>query len=274
LAESSFDRARFGSRLATRRIGRTLLLRGETVSTNDDAWDASAAGAADGTTVIADHQTRGRGRDGRGWHDAPGRGLALSILLHPGCDRAAVATAPLVAGLALALGLERLGVDAELKWPNDLLLGGRKLAGLLCESRRRADGTDAFVVGAGVNVTQREDDFPPELRAQATSLSLAGHDADREAVAAAFLNALEPLWDAHQQGDGREALEAWRARARFWGKRVSVRMPSGVIEGSALALADDGALIVRADSGADVRVLAGDVTLDAAVGRPGRPGQP
>lgn len=259
----AFDRARFDARLATRRIGRTLLVRAETGSTNDDAWDAAATGAADGTIVIADHQTSGRGRDHRIWHDAPGRGLALSILLHPGCDRTAVATAPLVVGLALARGLDALGADAELKWPNDLLLGGRKLAGVLCESRRRADGAGVIVIGAGVNVTQREADFPPELRARATSLALAGHALDREVVAAAFLNALEPLWDEHQEGDAGVALEAWRARARFWGRAVSVRTPAGLVEGDALALADDGALIVRTATGADVRVLAGDVTLEA-----------
>src|SRR3989442_1713981 len=135
LVDSTFDRARFTARLATQRLGRMLLLRGETESTNDDAWDAASAGAADGAVVIADHQTSGRGREGRTWHDAPGHGLALSVLLQTGCDRTAFATAPLVAGLALARALDAHGVDAELKWPNDLLLGDRKLAGVLCESR-------------------------------------------------------------------------------------------------------------------------------------------
>ena len=259
MAESTFDRARFASRLSTRRLGHSLLLRGETASTNDDAWDAAASGARDGMLVIADHQTRGRGRSGRVWLDTPGAGLAMSLLLHPGCDAGAFATAPLVAGLALARALDGLGVDAELKWPNDLLLGGRKLAGMLCESRRRAEGTQAFVLGVGVNVAQRVEDFPPELREEATSLALAGHELARETVAAAFLNALEPLWDEHQEGDAHAALEAWRARARFWGKPVAVRAPQGWIHGDAIALADDGALVVRTAAGEDVRVLAGDV---------------
>jgi BirA family biotin operon repressor/biotin-[acetyl-CoA-carboxylase] ligase len=266
LVDSTFDRARFASRLTTQRVGRLLVLHGEAESTNDDAWDAAAAGAPDGAVVIADHQTRGRGREGRTWHDAPGRGLALSVLLHPGCDRTAFATAPLVAGLALARGLDAQGVDAELKWPNDLLLAGRKVAGVLCESRRLPDGADAFVIGVGVNVTQRADDFPPELRDTATSLALAGHAVDRETVAAAFVNALEPLWDEHQEGDARIAIVAWRARAR-WGRPVSVRTAAGTIVGDALTLADDGALIVRTPAGEDVRVLAGDVSFDAAAER-------
>ncbi len=259
MAESTFDRARFAARLATRRLGQTLLLRGETASTNDDAWDAGASGARDGTLVIADHQTQGRGRSGRAWVDAPGAGLAMSLLLHPGCDAAAFATTPLVAGLALSRALDGLGVDAELKWPNDLLLGGRKLAGMLCESRRRPNGTQAFVLGVGVNVWQRAEDFPPELREEATSLALSGHELDRETVAAAFVNALEPLWDEHQEGDALAALKAWRARARFWGKPVVVRGPQGWIHGDAMSLADDGALVVRTAAGEEVRVLAGDV---------------
>src|SRR5262245_338936 len=117
--------------LATRRLGRTLVARSETPSTNDLAWEVLAAGATDGTVVVADAQPLGRGRAGRTWHLATGRGLALSLVLHPGCDRHQTATLPLVAGLALARALDGLGVSATLKWPNDLMAGGRKLAGIL-----------------------------------------------------------------------------------------------------------------------------------------------
>ena len=266
MAEPTFDLARFTAALGTRRLGRRLVRRAETGSTNDDAWDAAFEGAPDGTAVVADVQTRGRGRLGRTWHETPGRGLALSVLLHPGCGGVGVATAPLVAGLALARGLDGLGVESELKWPNDLLLGGRKLAGILCESRRRAEGTEAVVVGVGVNVCQERHDFPPELRARATSLAIEGAPRVREAVAAAFLNALEPLWDEHQEGDPRRALDAWEARARIRGRSLVVRTPSGEARGEALGLADDGALLLRTADGT-TRVLAGDVaSQDAGVG--------
>ena len=135
----------------------------------------------------------------------------------------------------------------------------RKLAGVLCESRHRAEGTHAFVMGVGVNVSQRALDFPAELRDGATSLALAGHELDREILAAAFLSSLEPMWDEHQEGDAGVALEAWRARARFWGQPVTVRAPGGMLHGNAMSLAEDGALIVRTENGEDVRVLAGDV---------------
>lgn len=271
MAEPTFDRARFVAALATRRLGHSMVVRAETGSTNDDAWDAAFAGAADGTVVVADAQARGRGRDGRAWHTAPGRGLAMSVLLRPGCDRERLATAPLVVGLALVRALDAWGVSAELKWPNDVLAGGRKLAGVLCESRRLADGADAVVAGIGVNVSQAADDFPAALRGAATSLVLEGHALERERVAAAILNALEPLWDEHQEGDRRQALDAWRGRARFWGRTVTVRTPAGVITGVASGLGDDGALVLRADHGGEVRVLAGDVLPAPGVAATGAP---
>jgi BirA family biotin operon repressor/biotin-[acetyl-CoA-carboxylase] ligase len=259
LVESRFDRARFTARLATRRFGRTLLARAEAQSTNDVAWEALGAGAADGTVVVADSQTRGRGRAGHAWHTGPGHGLALSILLHQGCDRRQLGLLPLVAGVALARALEKLGAAPELKWPNDLLLDGRKVSGLLAESRRTAEGTDAAVLGAGVNVSQRVEDFPPELRGIATSLAIEGLPAGREEVAAEFLNALEPLWTEQQEGDRGAVLEAWRARARCWGRLLRIRGAGGETVGVARELDGDGGLVLEREDGSRVTVVAGDV---------------
>jgi BirA family biotin operon repressor/biotin-[acetyl-CoA-carboxylase] ligase len=264
LAEPAFDRTRFERALATRRLGRTLIARAEAPSTNDLAWDALASGAPDGTVVVADAQPLGRGRDGRAWHLAPGKGLALSLVLHQGCDRHQSGTLPLVAGLALARGLEGLGATATLKWPNDLLVDGRKLAGILCERRRLPAGTDAVVVGVGVNVSQQEVDLPAELVGVATSLAMEGCRATREAVAAGFLNAMEPLWTEHQEGGRAAVLDAWRRRAGYWGRRVTVRTPAGPLSGIARDLSPDGGLVLRLESGSDVIALAGD--LDVATG--------
>ncbi|HKQ58040.1 MAG TPA: biotin--[acetyl-CoA-carboxylase] ligase [Candidatus Eisenbacteria bacterium] len=259
MAESVFDRATFQRLLATRRLGRTLIARAETPSTNDLAWQAVAEGAIDGTVVVTDHQTRGRGREGRTWHTAPGKGLALSLVVHPDCDRRQGSMLPLVAGLALARALEGLGVSATLKWPNDCLVGERKVAGILCESRRLPAGGDAVVMGVGVNVAQGREDFPPELSAVATSLAIEGCDATREAVAAGFLNALEPLWTGFQEG-GREAvLDAWRRRAGYWGRLVTVRTPSGPVQGVARDLSPDGGLVLTLEDGGTFVALAGDL---------------
>jgi BirA family biotin operon repressor/biotin-[acetyl-CoA-carboxylase] ligase len=276
---STFDRVRFGSRLSTRRLGRTLVARAEVGSTNDEAWDALSVDAPDGTIVVADAQTRGRGRAGRTWHTAPGKALALSVLLHQDCDRRSLGLLPLAAGLAVAQALETLGAAPALKWPNDVLLGGRKVAGVLCESRRilpvpgypaspsgregaPAGARDVAVVGVGVNVTQDAGDFPPEIAETATSLALAGVATDRESVAAAFLGALETLW-TELQGGGRTALlAAWSARADFWGSTVTVRAPAGALRGVARALDPDGALVLVLEDGTETVALAGD--LEAA----------
>jgi BirA family biotin operon repressor/biotin-[acetyl-CoA-carboxylase] ligase len=282
---STFDRVRFGSRLTTRRLGRTLVARAEVGSTNDEAWDALAVDAPDGAIVVADAQTRGRGRAGRMWHTAPGKALALSVLLHQNCDRRALGLLPLAAGLAVAQALETLGAAPALKWPNDVLLGGRKVAGVLCECRRiqpasgyptappgsaaaPALARDAAVVGVGVNVSQAAADFPPEIAGTATSLALAGIATDRESVAAAFLDALEVHWIGLQAGGRTELLAAWSARADFWGRTVTVRAPAGVLCGVARALDPAGALVLVLEDGTETAVVAGDLETAPKEARP------
>jgi len=265
LAEPTFDRARFRARLTTRRLGATLIARAESGSTNDVAWDALATGTPDGTVVVADVQSAGRGRAGRAWATAPGKGLALSVVLHPGCERRQMSLLPLIAGLALARGLETLGARAELKWPNDLLLAGRKVSGILAESRSSgsADSIDRAVIGVGVNVSQVPADFPPELATLATSLAIEGVTTTREDVAAGFLNALEPLWTDLQEGGRDAVLDAWRARADFWGRTLRVHTPAGVREGIARDLDDSGGLVLEPAGGERLTVVAGDVEPSA-----------
>ena len=254
----AFDRTRFTTRLGTRHLGRALLVRDTTASTNDDAWSALAE-LGDGAAVIALEQTRGRGRAGRRWQQAPGRGLALSVALRLGCEVRQAGVIPLAAGLAAVRAAHALGVTAaRLKWPNDVLVNGRKLAGVLCEVRRVADGGEAVVIGIGMNVRQARDEFPPELRDTATSLALEGAAAGLEDAAAAVLSALEPLWDELQEGDRAAVLAAWSAQAP-WGGWLRVRTPAGDVEGMAQRLDADGGLVLRTASGAETTVLAGDV---------------
>lgn len=255
----TFDRARFAAALTTRWLGRELIARRAVESTNDVVWDALAAGAPDGIVAVADLQTRGRGRDGRAWHTPEGLGLAMSMLLRPGCERHTLTVLPLAAGLALVRALDGAGADAGLKWPNDALIGGRKVAGILCESRRGPDGDDAIVVGIGVNVLQRETDFPEDLRATATSLAIEGVRTNRETIAAAILDAFEPLWTELDEAGPAGILEAWRRRATFWGRPLTVRTPAGEVSGTARTLGEDGSLVLTGADGASLRVVAGDV---------------
>ncbi len=266
MADALFDRARYVARLTTHGMGRVLVTRASAESTNDEAWDALAAGLGDGVAVVADVQTAGRGRSGRAWAHAPGKGLALSVALHLGCDVRQAGVIPLGAGLALQRAIASLGVRTSLKWPNDLLLKGRKLAGILCEVRHQPTGGDAVVIGVGVNVLQQAEDFPPDVAPIATSLAIAGIDTGVEDVAAAFLNAFEPLWPEMQEGDRAAILDAWAERADFWGQGVTVRTPSGELSGIAQRLDEDGALVLRMENGTEHTVLAGDLVLAGSEG--------
>ena len=260
----AFDRSRFVARLGTRRLGRSLLVRESTASTNDDAWGALAE-LGDGAAVIALAQTRGRGRAGRRWEQAPGKGLALSVALYLGCDVRQAGAIPLAAGLAVARGCHALGVErARLKWPNDVLVEGRKIAGVLCEMRRvpvspGGEVAEAVVIGMGMNVRQEREDFAPELREVATSLAIEGSDARLEDAAAACLNALEPLWNDVMSRDRAAVFAAWSALAPHWGGWLRVRTPAGEVEGIAQRLDADGGLVLRTIDGNETTVLAGDL---------------
>jgi BirA family biotin operon repressor/biotin-[acetyl-CoA-carboxylase] ligase len=258
LAETPFERARFEDRLATAFVGRVLELRDVTASTNDDAWAALAAGGPDGLAMIANEQRAGRGRAGRAWAHAPGLGLALSIGVRIGRDAPGTGLLPLAAGLAVAEALASLGAAPRLKWPNDVLLGSRKVAGVLCELRRIGGG-DAVVIGIGVNVRQQAKDFPPELRERATSLALSGLDARPEDVAAATCAAFEARLLGLRAGERARVCDAWSERAAFWGEPITVRAPGGDVTGVALRLDERGGLVLRLESGAEWTAIAGDL---------------
>jgi BirA family biotin operon repressor/biotin-[acetyl-CoA-carboxylase] ligase len=216
-------------------------------STNRRALDAARAGAPDGLVVVADEQTAGRGRLGRRWEAPPGSSLLVSVLLRDSGDPA---RAVMAAGVALAAAVEDVaGIEAGLKWPNDLVVDDRKLAGLLAE----AEG-DALVVGAGCNVNW--DSFPEELRATATACNLeADHLVDRDALLDAFLDRF-----AAALGAGGRVVDDYRKRLVTIGRTVRVEPVRGdELVGTAVAVADDGALVVRDGAGTDHTVVAADV---------------
>lgn len=220
-----------------------LLVFDHTGSTNDRVRERAAAGAAAGTTVIAEYQTEGRGRLGRSWEARAGQALLASVLLRPAAGGAAEAAAvlPLRVGLALAGAIERLiGRPPGLKWPNDLELDGRKVAGILCEA-----GGEGVVVGIGVNVAQAEADFPPELRAGATSLRLAaGRPPARAALAGLLLERLAPLFTAPPQPLTEDERARFAALDVLSGHRVSV---DDVPAGTAAGVSPTGSLVVLAE---------------------------
>lgn len=229
-----------------------------TPSTNVLAADAAAEGAPEGRLVLADHQSAGRGRLGRAWLAPPGTSLLLSLLLRPTVPPGRLASLPLLTGVCLAEACERLLGDAppvRVKWPNDLLVGGRKAAGVLAE---RVTG-GAVVVGVGVDVDWRRVGRPPGLAA-ATSLSEAARaPVDRWAVLAAFVGALDRRYGAWQAAP-ESFMDDYRARCATLGRWVRVRrLAAPPLRGRAVDLGRDGALMVRTPEGSTEAVAAGDV---------------
>jgi len=225
-------------------------------STNDRARILAAAGALPFTVVVAEEQTAGRGRVGRTWDSPPAMGLWMSVVLRPPAVEAR-RLAPLLVGLAACRAFERTApeLSATLKWPNDVFLGDRKAAGVLCE----LDGGDALVAGIGVNVRQRMSDFPAEIRGRAVSLEMAaGRPVARSTLAGALLDELRSLLSrAPLRLEGAVAHEIAR-RDALWGREVQLEDGGvGVAEGIDAA----GRLLVRVSDTELRPVVAGSVTL-------------
>jgi BirA family biotin operon repressor/biotin-[acetyl-CoA-carboxylase] ligase len=227
-------------------------------STQRVAFELAEQDAADGTVVVADTQTAGRGRRGRMWHDAPGDSLLVSIVVRPRLDVSDLPKLSIAAAVAVAEALAAAtGLDVRLKWPNDVLVHRRKLAGILLESKILAE--PIVVVGIGINLRQRA--FPSALVGAATSVDLEGGRAvGREELLEVVLEAFD-RWRRRLESEGFAALRArWLALADTIGRTVTV----GEHEGLAIDLAEDGALVLRRADGVQ-RVLAGEVTAS----RPG-----
>jgi BirA family biotin operon repressor/biotin-[acetyl-CoA-carboxylase] ligase len=224
-------------------------------STNDEAARLASAGAAHGTVVTADEQHAGRGRQGRRWHSPPGENLYLSCILRPTLapDRAPAIT--LAAGLGVADAVAKAGAQPVLKWPNDVLVDGRKLAGILTEMSTRGQRVQHIITGIGVNLGSQS--FPAELGERATSLALLGLSIERERFVAELLASLEHWFDRFFTGGVAALADAWLARA----DRSRVRASSGgrAVEGAILGLDPDGCLLIEDDTGARHRILSGDV---------------
>jgi BirA family biotin operon repressor/biotin-[acetyl-CoA-carboxylase] ligase len=231
-------------------VGRRVVRAGEVGSTQDEARSLALAGEPEGTAVVAEAQTAGRGRHGRAWSSPPGAGLYLSVVLRPG-PHIEPGLLTLAAGVAVA---EACGTG-RLKWPNDLLApDGRKLAGILAEADGSGGRIDFVVLGVGVNLSSHM--LPPDLGA-------AGLDrfgpVDRDALLQCLLDRLDLWYGRLARPD--EVLDAWRRLDCLAGRRVVASGLAGSIEGEAVGVDRTGALLVRGPSGAVTRVVAGDVRL-------------
>ena len=245
-------------------LGRVRIELDTCGSTNDEVARRAAAGAAHGLVVTARAQTAGRGRQGRAWYSGDRGNLYFSCLLRPALSPAQAPPLTLAAGLGVLDAIEDVsaaaGVDlpVALKWPNDVLIGARKVAGILTEMNTRGSQLEHVVVGIGINLTTRA--FPDELAAIATSLALAGVDAERDAFVAVLCERLALWFDRFFAHGAGILTAAWMARARAagtLGRLVRAETEAGLLVGRITGMADDGRLEVTDADGCMHRIAAG-----------------
>jgi len=242
-------------------IGREIIHHAETGSTNTLAMDLAQKGAADGTVVIAEIQTGGRGRMGRTWASPRGN-LYLSVILRPAVPVYKAPLITLTGAVAVATAVrEHLGVPAGIKWPNDILVDGRKVAGLLTEMSAEPDRIRHIVLGIGVNVNMDMRELPPDVRRTATTLAAAtGGCVDRTSFAKALLASLDRWYQCFLKNDA-DVVEAWKGLNVTLGSRVAVSGGGTMLEGLACGVDAEGRLILELDDGTLRQVAAGDVTI-------------
>ena len=245
--------------------GRKVHFFTETGSTNEVALGLGRQGEEAGTLVVAESQSCGRGRLDRAWLSPPGQGLYFSIILRPQLEPADLSKVTLVAALAVCKAVEEVtGLKPGIKWPNDLLLAGKKFCGILTETGSLVMGKRPLVVlGIGMNVSTGLDDFPVDLRERVTSLRIAGGlSAARGELLAKVVREIDVELARLEQGGFADALQDWRCRDATLGKRLSWLTPAGeVVEGVALGPDEAGILHIRDDSGREHEVLSGDLHL-------------
>jgi BirA family biotin operon repressor/biotin-[acetyl-CoA-carboxylase] ligase len=251
--------------LCTRRFGRSILFSREVDSTNKWAKELATYGADEGTVVIAETQTKGRGRLDREWISPTG-GLWFSLILSPNLSPTEAVRLTLVAGLAVAKVLrEMFHLKTETKWPNDVLVNGRKICGVLTEMNTIGETVNFTIVGVGVNANfDVENVFPEQLKKAATSLEKElGRKVKLEKLFRALLEQLENLYELFVKEGFNPILEEWKNYAGFLGCKVEVSSPTGKMSGVALDVDDEGALVLRLEDGTVKRVFVGDVSVRA-----------
>lgn len=253
-----------GDGLATEILGRQdFLYFREIGSTNDHAKHLAQQGAPEGTVVAAEKQTAGRGRRGRTWFSPAGKGIYVSIILRPAMPLQQLARIPLVAAVALAETLRGvLNLDARIKWPNDILVHNRKIAGILSEAVADMDGINYVVVGFGLNYYNDPGDFPVGLRMPATSVQAEQPQlVSRVRLLQSLLYNMEQFYQQLLEGDFDIALTKAKSLSMVLGQEVRLEGSQGPITGNAIDLSEDGYLVVVARDGSVQTVMSGEIEV-------------
>ena len=248
----------------TKVVGRDIRVFQETASTNDVVEKLARDGAEEGAVVFAESQTRGRGRLGRKWISPAGRGLWFSVLLRPNLRPQEATRLTVASATALRRAIElQTGLKPEIKWPNDILVRGKKVAGILTELSAELDYVKYIVLGIGVDVNLNPSEFPPELRKVATSLKAElGKPVSRPDLAVAILRELDRDYARIGAGQFTALADEWQEHGTTIGQDVVIRIGDRETRGRAESLGEDGELLLRTDHGHLERIIGGDVTLE------------
>jgi BirA family biotin operon repressor/biotin-[acetyl-CoA-carboxylase] ligase len=248
----------------TKIIGRDIRVFESTTSTNDVIEKLAHDGVKEGIVVFAELQTRGRGRLGRKWMSPGGKGLWFSVLLRPELAPQAITQLTVASATALRRAIEsQTGLKPEIKWPNDLLLSGKKVSGILTELSAELDRVKYVILGIGVDVNLNAGDFPSELRNAATSLKVElGKSLSRAELAVEILRELDADYARVAGGSFAAVADEWEGHCTTIGREVAIRTGDRQVRGRAESLGEDGALLLRTEHGHLERVVGGDVTLE------------
>lgn len=247
----------------TKIIGRDIRVFEETTSTNDVVEKLSRDSVKEGVVVFAESQTKGRGRLGRRWMSSSRKGLWFSILLRPSMRPAEATQITIAAATALFRAIRaQTGIKPEIKWPNDILIKGRKVVGILTELTAEVDRVKHLILGVGINVNHIASDFSEDLRSTASSLRMeTGQKQNRAEVAIRILREFDRDYALICDGEFEAVAAEWEENCTTIGRQISVQTGGRVIEGTAESLDREGALILRTQYGQVERIVGGDVTL-------------
>ncbi len=248
----------------TKIIGRDIQVFEETTSTNDVAEKLARDGVKEGFVVFAESQTKGRGRLGRKWMSPTHKGLWFSVLLRPNLRPQESTQLTVISATALRRAIKSVtGLSVEIKWPNDLLIGGKKVAGILTEMSAEVDRVRHVIIGIGLDVNQDANEFAADLRPLATSLKIAaGEEICRAELATEILRELDTDYARICARKFPEVADEWEAACVTIGRNVTVHTGERKFSGRAESLDDDGALLVRTEHGHLERIIGGDVILE------------